>query len=163
MKFLDRFKKEKEKVTPKKPVEKKKTEKKVEKKIEKKVEKKPEKKVEKKVEKKAKKEVEPKEEKVKERTLKVKIYRILKEPHITEKATDLTKENKYVFRVFPGANKVEVKKAVEDLYGISVLSVRIIRVPSKSRRLGRTMGRKKGYKKAIVKIKKGQKIELLPR
>ena len=91
------------------------------------------------------------------------IYRILKSVHITEKATDLTKENQYVFQVWPAANKVEVKKAIKELYGVDVLSVKIINVPPKRRRLGRISGWRKGYKKAIVKIKEGQKIEVLPR
>lgn len=90
-------------------------------------------------------------------------YRILKEPRITEKATELGKEDKYVFKVYSGANKVEIKKAIEDLYGVDVLTVRIIKISSKRRRLGRTEGWRRGYKKAVVKIKKGQKIELLPR
>lgn len=90
-------------------------------------------------------------------------YRILKIPHITEKATDLVKNNQYVFKVWPEANKVEIKKAIEDLYGVDVLSVKIINVPPKQRRLGRIRGWRKGFKKAIVKIKEGQKIEVLPR
>ncbi len=90
-------------------------------------------------------------------------YRILKTPQVTEKATDLTKENKYVFKVFPKANKVEIKKAVNQLYGVEVLDVKIIKVPAKKRRLGKISGWRKGYKKAIVKIKKGHKIEVLPR
>jgi large subunit ribosomal protein L23 len=90
-------------------------------------------------------------------------YKVLKIPHVTEKATDLTKENKYVFRVWPGSNKIEIKKTIEDLYDVDVISVKIINVPSKQRRLGRTLGWRKGYKKAIVKIKEGQKIEVLPR
>lgn len=90
-------------------------------------------------------------------------YRILKTPQVTEKATDLTKENQYVFKVFPKANKVEIKKAVNQLYGVEVLDVKIIKVPAKKRRLGRISGWRKGYKKAIVKIKKGHKIEVLPR
>ena len=90
-------------------------------------------------------------------------YRVLRGPHITEKATDLTDKNQYVFEVFPKAGKAEVKRAVEDLYGANVVSVRIINVPSKKRRLGRIEGERKGYKKAIVKIVEGQKIEVLPR
>ena len=90
-------------------------------------------------------------------------YRILKEPHITEKATDLGKKDKYVFKVYSGANKIEIKKAIEDLYGVDVLRVNIIQIHPKTRRLGRTRGQRKGYKKAIIKIRKGQKIELLPR
>ncbi len=90
-------------------------------------------------------------------------YRVLKGPHITEKATDLINKNQYVFEVFPRAGKTEIKRAVEDLYGVNVVSVRIINVPSKKRRLGRIEGERKGYKKAIVKITEGQKIEVLPR
>ena len=89
--------------------------------------------------------------------------RVLKEPQVTEKATDLTKYNQYVFKVFPRSNKKEITKAIEDLYGVDVVSVKIINIPHKARRLGRVEGWRKGYKKAIVKIKQGQKIELLPR
>jgi len=90
-------------------------------------------------------------------------WRVLKEPHISEKATDLTKENKYIFRIFPKVNKNEIKKAVENLYGVDVLDVKVINLPRKQKRRGRVTGWRKGYKKAIVKIKEGQKIELLPR
>jgi len=90
-------------------------------------------------------------------------YRILKSPHITEKATDLIKENQYTFRVHSGASKVEIKNTIEGVYGVHVLGVKILNVPPKRRRLGRTTGWRKGYKKAIVKIQKGQKIEVLPR
>ena len=90
-------------------------------------------------------------------------WRVLEQPHISEKATDLTKENKYIFRVFPKSNKKEIKKAVEGIYGVDVLDVRTVSIPRKKKMRGRILGWKKGYKKAIVKIKKGQKIELLPR
>ena len=90
-------------------------------------------------------------------------FKILIEPHITEKTTDLEKKNQYVFKVFPKANKTEIKKAIEDLYKVEVLGVKIINVLKKRRRLGRISGWKKGYKKAIVKIKEGQKIEVLTR
>lgn len=90
-------------------------------------------------------------------------FRILKGPHVTEKATDLTDRNQYVFNVYARANKQEVRKAVEDVYGVNVVSVQIINIPAKKRRLGRTEGVKSGYKKAIVRIREGQKIEILPR
>jgi len=83
---------------------------------------------------------------------------VLEFSHITEKATDLSKENQYIFKIFPRANKIQVKKAVEKLYNVDVLSVRTITIPSKKKGFGRMKGRKKGYKKAIVRIKKGQKI-----
>lgn len=90
-------------------------------------------------------------------------YKILKFPHVTEKATTLAGKNQYVFKVWKKSNKVEIKKAIEDLYGVDVTSVKIINVPARRRRLGRISGWRKGYKKAIVKIKEGQKIEVLPR
>ncbi len=90
-------------------------------------------------------------------------YRALRSPHVTEKATDLTEKNQYAFRVFTEANKTELKKAVGAAYGVDVVSVRIINVHKKKKRLGKIQGTRPGYKKAIVKIKKGQKIELLPR
>ena len=90
-------------------------------------------------------------------------YRILKTPQVTEKATDLVKKNQYVFKVYPKANKIEIKRAIEELYGVNVVSVKIINIPPKRRRLGKVKGWRAGYKKAIVRIKEGQKIEVLPR
>jgi len=115
-------------------------------------------------------EVKPEKKAVKEEGPKIKkavkigeAYRILKTPHVAEKASDLTEKNQYTFRVFPRANKTEVKKAIEDAYGVDVVSVKIINVSAKERRLGKTKGIKPGYKKAIARIKEGQKIEVLPR
>ena len=90
-------------------------------------------------------------------------YRILKTPHVTEKATDLVKKNQYVFNIYPKTNKVEIKKTIEDLYGVEVRAVKIVNIPPKKRKLGKTKGWRAGYKKAIVRIKEGQKIEVLPR
>lgn len=87
---------------------------------------------------------------------------ILKFPHITEKASDLEKQNQYIFKVFKNANKTEVKKAIENFYNVKVIQVRIINIPEKQKRLGRTLGHIPGYKKAIVKLKQGQSIEILP-
>jgi len=92
---------------------------------------------------------------------------ILQEPHITEKATDLVKQRKYVFKVSSSANKIEIKKAVEEAYGVKVADVNVIHIPGKQRRLGRTegwrRGLKKGFKKAIVTLKEGEKIEMMPK
>lgn len=84
-------------------------------------------------------------------------------PHITEKATNLTEKNQYVFKIDKKANKKEIKKAVEYLYKVKVLDVKIINVPAKRRQVGRISGWKKGYKKAIVRVKEGQKIEVFPK
>jgi large subunit ribosomal protein L23 len=91
------------------------------------------------------------------------LEKILIAPHITEKATNLAEKNRYVFRIWQKANKNEIKKAIEDLYKVNVIDVKIINVPPKERRLGRISGWKKGFKKAIVKIKGGQKIEVMPK
>ncbi len=90
-------------------------------------------------------------------------YRILKFPHITEKATDLAERNQYVFKVESETNKIEIKKALKNLYKVDVISVKVINVPRRKRRLGKVMGWRSGYKKAIVRVKEGQKIEIMPR
>ena len=88
-------------------------------------------------------------------------YDIVKEPHISEKATNLAKKNKYVFKVYKGSNKLEIKKSVEGIYGVDVLAVNVIKIPAKKRRLGAIEGFKKGHNKAVVTIKEGQKIEII--
>ena len=90
-------------------------------------------------------------------------WRVLRRPHVTEKATMLAERNQYTFDIWPKAHKTEVKKAVEDAYGVNVDSVRIIQARQKIRRRGRIEGLKRGSKKAIVKLREGQKIEVLPR
>jgi len=90
-------------------------------------------------------------------------YRILKAPHITEKSTNLVKNNKYVFKVYKRSNKPEIRKAVEKLYNVDVLNVKIIKVGPKKRIFKGIKGERKGYKKAVVEIKKGQKIEIFSR
>jgi large subunit ribosomal protein L23 len=90
--------------------------------------------------------------------------KILKSAQVTEKAAALAERNQYVFKVGDSANKSEIKKAVEQTFGVSVVSVKITRVPSKRKKIkGRLKGLKQGYKKAIVRLKEGQTIELLPR
>lgn len=85
---------------------------------------------------------------------------LLKEPHISEKSSILAEKNQYVFKVGPGASKIEIKKAIKAIYKTDVTGVKIIKIPPKKRRIGRTEGLKKGFVKAIVSIKKGQKIEI---
>ncbi len=90
-------------------------------------------------------------------------YKVLKSVHITEKATELAEKNQYIFKVFENTNKQEIKKVVESIYKVDVVSVRIINIHRKKKRLGKSIGWKQGYKKAIIKVKKGQEIEILPR
>lgn len=88
-------------------------------------------------------------------------YEAIRQPHISEKASVLAEANQYVFEILPGYNKKEIKNAVEGIYNVDVLSVNMIKISGKKRRLGRIEGFRKGYKKAVVKIKEGQKIEIL--
>src|SRR3989344_58213 len=87
-------------------------------------------------------------------------YEVVYAPHISEKATILAEQNQYMFTISNRANKPEIKKAVEGIYGVNVLAVNVIQIPKKKRRLGRTEGYKKAYRKAVVTIKEGQKIEV---
>ena len=88
---------------------------------------------------------------------------LLLSQHITEKATDALKQNQYIFKIAPKANKPDIKKAIERIYGVDVVNVRMITIHPTERRVGRQKGWIKGYKKAIVKLKKGQTIEVLSR
>jgi large subunit ribosomal protein L23 len=90
------------------------------------------------------------------------VFSVLKKPRITEKASALDDYGQYVFEVYPRANKAQIKRAVESLYNVNVEKVRIIVIPPRPRRLGRTMGMKSGFKKAVVTLRKGEKIELMP-
>lgn len=85
--------------------------------------------------------------------------RVLIEPWITENTTAMLELNKYVFRIAPKAGKKEVKKAVENIYKVKVEAVNTIKIPRKFRILGRKQGWKSGFKKAIVTLKEGDKIE----
>jgi len=87
---------------------------------------------------------------------------LLKEPHVSEKATFLSENGKYVFKVYKNANKSEIKKAISNLYGVAVKEINIINVKTKTRILKGRKGEKSGYKKAIITLEKGHKIEILP-
>ena len=88
-----------------------------------------------------------------------KIPQVLVQPRISEKAGHLAKLNKYVFMVKPAANKVEVKKAVENFYKVHVTQVNMVRNQGKVRNFGNRSGKTSGFKKAIVTLRKGDKIE----
>jgi large subunit ribosomal protein L23 len=87
-------------------------------------------------------------------------YQIILRPIITEKGGLLEGYGQYFFKVTKAANKVEIKKAVEKLYKVRVDRVNVISMPSKFRRVGEHEGKKSGFKKAIVTLKKGDKIEI---
>ncbi|MFS8629313.1 MAG: 50S ribosomal protein L23 [Limnochordales bacterium] len=85
---------------------------------------------------------------------------ILKRPIITEKATALMEQGKYVFEVDRNANKTQIKQAVEQIFNVKVTKVNTIRQKGKLRRQGRTQGRTREIKKAIVTLAEGQRIPI---
>ena len=87
-------------------------------------------------------------------------HRILVKPLVTEKASVMGPLNKYFFEVARDANKIETAKAIQDVYGVKPVSINIIRMRGKSVRHGRTMGKRKDWKKAIVTLRKGESIKI---
>lgn len=86
---------------------------------------------------------------------------IIKRPHITERATDLSGLGQYVFMVAKDATKPEVKKAIKEIYKVDVVAVNMVNRPPKRKRFaGRMHGNQEGYRKAIVTLKEGQKIDI---
>lgn len=85
----------------------------------------------------------------------------IKALHITEKGTQLAGQNKYLFKVDPSANKIEIKRAVEDFFKVKVLKVNTMNYTGKMRR-ERTLhyGKKPDWKRAVVTLREGDKIEL---
>jgi large subunit ribosomal protein L23 len=90
----------------------------------------------------------------------VRAQEVIQRPLVTEKST-LAREqrNAVTFAVSPLANKHQIQRAVEELFGVKVLAVRTMRMPRKKRRVGRHEGRKPEWKKAIVQLAEGQSIE----
>jgi large subunit ribosomal protein L23 len=87
-------------------------------------------------------------------------YSILEKPLITEKGTLMQEQgNRVMFQVKRSANKLQIKEAVQNIFNVTVLDVNTINVKSKSRRFGRHQGQTKAWKKAIVLLKEGDRID----
>lgn len=84
---------------------------------------------------------------------------LVRRPILTEKATLLMEQNKYVFEVVPQATKPEIKAAIESLFDVKVESVNTINKPRKKRRVGRFLGYKPQYKRAIVTLAEGDSLQ----
>ncbi len=87
------------------------------------------------------------------------LYEVLRRPLITEKNTILQAQNKYVFEVADKANKPLVKQAVEKAFKVKVSTVNMVTVPGKTRRVGRRKVSTQPWKKAVVTLRPGEKIE----
>ncbi len=88
------------------------------------------------------------------------IHRVIRRPLVTEKSNiGREEQNLVTLAVDPNANKHEVRRAVEQLFDVQVVSVRTMRMPRKKRRVGKFVGRKPEWKKAIVRLAEGHSIE----
>ncbi len=93
---------------------------------------------------------------------KAKLYQVLLAPHISEKtamASDL--DGRHTFKVASSASKLEVRKAVEQLFGVKVSGVQISNVKGKTKRFGATMGKRKSWKKATVRLADGEDLDFV--
>lgn len=87
----------------------------------------------------------------------------IKKPWITEKSVDLSKNGKYVFIVERRVSKSEVKKALKKYYDVDAVGVNMVNIPGKPKRYGRVQGKTSGMRKAIVTLKSGQSLDVIPR
>jgi len=87
-------------------------------------------------------------------------HQILKRPLLTEKVTYQGQYNQYSFEVAKSTNKIEIQKAIQGVYGVNPISINVINIKGKEVRRGRQRGRTKDWKKAIVTLKAGDKIEV---
>ena len=91
---------------------------------------------------------------------KEKMYQTILSPLVTEKATALSEQNQFVFRVAIDATKPEIKASVEALFGVKVLGVNTLVVKGKTKRFKGRPGQRSDWKKAMVKLAEGQSIDL---
>jgi large subunit ribosomal protein L23 len=87
-------------------------------------------------------------------------HQIIRQPIISEKSYALIAENKYTFRVHPHAHKTQIRTAVQEVFNVRVVDVRTMRQKPKPKRRGWTSGRTRSWKKAVVELAPGERIEL---
>ncbi len=87
-------------------------------------------------------------------------YQIIKRPIVSEKTTKLAEDRKYTFEVDRNANKIQIKEAVEEIFGVKVEKVNVINAKPKSKRVGQYTGLTAAVTKAVVTLKEGSKIDI---
>ena len=92
--------------------------------------------------------------------MKIHLFDKIISPHITEKSTNLSEQNKIIFKVPNKANKINLKKNIEKIFKVNVIKVNIINKHTKRKIKQGRLSKKTGYKKAVVTLKKGQSIDL---
>ena len=85
---------------------------------------------------------------------------VLLAPVVSEKSYSLIEDRKYSFRVHPDAHKTQIRQAVEELFGVKVQNVHVLKVRPKPKRRGLIKGTRPGWKKAIVQLREGESIEI---
>jgi large subunit ribosomal protein L23 len=85
---------------------------------------------------------------------------VLLAPVVSEKSYSLINDRKYTFKVHPDAHKTQIRQAVEELFGVKVAAVNVLKVQSKPKRRGLIRGRRPGWKKAVVELREGESIEI---
>lgn len=89
-------------------------------------------------------------------------FAIINYPILSEKGTRLSQtENKYIFRVSPAANKVEIKRAIEKMYKVRVSDVNTMNVRGKKKRMGLVTGKRPDWKKAVVTLEEGESLSFV--
>ncbi|MBW2599001.1 MAG: 50S ribosomal protein L23 [Deltaproteobacteria bacterium] len=89
------------------------------------------------------------------------IYSVIKKPLVTEKSTIARdEENKYFFEVDRGATKIDIRNAVEKIFKVKVVNIHTVNVAGKKKRVGKTAGRKRSWKKAVITLAPGSSIEV---
>lgn len=89
------------------------------------------------------------------------LHQIIKRMLVTEKSTlEKDEKNKYYFEVDRNANKIEIRKAVERLLKVGVVDVHVINIKGKKKRVGRVMGKRRDWKKAVVTLTQGSTIDI---
>lgn len=88
------------------------------------------------------------------------VYEVLRKPLVTEKSTRLSESGKYVFEVSKKASKAQVKQAVETAFNVGVVKVNLVRVPGETKKMGRRQVTSAPWKKAVVTLNAGDKIQL---
>jgi large subunit ribosomal protein L23 len=90
------------------------------------------------------------------------VYQVIRRPLFTEKGSAMKEaENKVLVEVFPDANKLEIKKAVEEIFKVKVEKVSTVKMPGKWKSYGRFTGKRPDRKKAIITLKKGEKLDFI--
>jgi large subunit ribosomal protein L23 len=87
-------------------------------------------------------------------------YQIIIRPLQSEKSAGLAEDNRFVFRVDRKANKYQIRQAIEQIFGVNVVKVNTMVMPGKPKRAGRYVGRRSGFKKAVVTLAEGQQLDL---